>query len=182
MTKLNESESQSTSSSRRDFISKGLSVLGWGMFFCGTGIAAVETVRFFFPRVVFHPPTTFKIGPPGGFVSGSVPDTYGVILVDPRWKRDNKFFVVRAEDRIYAIYARCTHLGCMVNWFEGEKTYRCPCHGSEFHSNGVNFAGPAPRPLDRLKIFLDVDDQLVVDTGTIYTVKHFDDKNAFVAV
>ncbi len=156
--------------------------MGWGMFFSGVGIAAVETVRFFFPRVLFHPPTTFKIGPPSEFLSGSVPDTHGVILVDSRWKRDNKFFVVRAEDRIYAIYARCTHLGCMVNWFDGEKTYRCPCHGSEFYSNGVNFAGPAPRPLDRFKIFLDVDNQLVVDTGVIYSVNNFADEGAFVSV
>ena len=56
--------------------------------------------------------------------------------------------------------ARCAHLGCTVNWFGDQRIFKCPCHGSEYHSNGTNFAGPAPRPLDRFRIELSVDGQL----------------------
>jgi len=44
-----------------------------------------------------------------------------------------------------------------------ESKYKCPCHGSGFTQQGVNFEGPAPRALERLKIALAPDGQIVVD-------------------
>ena len=35
------------------------------------------------------------------------------------------------------------------NWLDGEQKFKCPCHGSGFYMTGVNFEGPAPRPLER---------------------------------
>ena len=46
----------------------------------------------------------------------------------------------------------CTHLGCTPNWLEGEQKFKCPCHGSGFYKDGINFEGPAPRPLERYAI------------------------------
>ena len=57
----------------------------------------------------------------------------------------------------------CTHLGCTPRWLVAENKFKCPCHGSGFHKNGINFEGPAPRPLERFKITLAEDGQLVVD-------------------
>src|SRR5512140_1614442 len=155
--------------SRRALLERGLSVLGWGAFATVLGTGALETVSFFYPRVVFRPPSTFRIGAPETFLgSGEHPDTYGVILVDERWKSSQRFFVVRERDRVYALSARCAHLGCTVNWFGDLATFKCPCHGSEYHSDGTNFAGPAPRPLSRLRIELDAEGELVVDTSIVY--------------
>jgi cytochrome b6-f complex iron-sulfur subunit len=67
-------------------------------------------------------------------------------------------------DIIYALSTTCTHLGCTPNWLEREEKFKCPCHGSGFKITGVNFEGPAPRPLERWAISVAPDDgQLVVD-------------------
>jgi len=167
--------------SRREFLARGLTVSGWGAFAAVLATGGMETVSFFYPRVLFQPPSTFRIGTPEAFLgSGETPDAYGVILVDERWKSTQRFFVVRERDRVYAISARCAHLGCTVNWFADLRIFKCPCHGSEYHSDGVNFAGPAPRPLDRYRIELTVDNQLVVDTSIIYGPDRFGVDGAFV--
>jgi len=169
--------------SRRVLLGRGLSAVGWGAFATVLGTGALETVSFFYPRVLFRPPSTFRIGTPEAFLgSGEHPDTYGVILVDERWKSSQRFFVVRERDRVYALSARCAHLGCTVNWFQDLRTFKCPCHGSEYHGNGANFAGPAPRPLDRFHIAVNVDGELVVDTAVVYGPDRFAVDGAFVRV
>ena len=169
--------------SRRALLSRGLSAVGWGAFAASVGTGGIETLSFFFPRVRFQPPSTFRIGTPEEFVgTGAGTDVYGVVLVDERWKSRHRFFVVRERDRVYALSARCAHLGCTVNWFHDLRIFKCPCHGSEYHGNGANFAGPAPHPLDRFRITLDVDGQLVVDTDITYGPERFDVDGAFVRV
>jgi cytochrome b6-f complex iron-sulfur subunit len=47
----------------------------------------------------------------------------------------------------YGISARCTHLGCTVDWSADEQTFVCPCHGSRFDALGNVINGPANDPL-----------------------------------
>jgi len=169
--------------SRRELLARGITAAGWGSFAVVLATGAVETLDFFFPRVLYKPPSTFKIGTPAQFLGRTgKADGYGIIFVDERWKPEHRFFIVRASDRIYAISARCVHLGCTINWFPGLGIFKCPCHGSEYRSDGTQFAGPAPRPLDRLRITLNIAGELVVDTSTVYGPERFESDGAFVRI
>jgi glycine/D-amino acid oxidase-like deaminating enzyme/nitrite reductase/ring-hydroxylating ferredoxin subunit len=62
--------------------------------------------------------------------------------------RGRQIAVSRDDDgREHAVSARCTHLGCIVAWNSGERSWDCPCHGSRFARNGTVLMGPAVRPL-----------------------------------
>ncbi|HWJ06549.1 MAG TPA: FAD-dependent oxidoreductase [Steroidobacteraceae bacterium] len=43
--------------------------------------------------------------------------------------------------------ATCTHAGCVVRWNDFERCWDCPCHGSQFATDGEPLQGPANRPL-----------------------------------
>lgn len=165
---------ENVSESRRTLMRR----LGWGAFFTTLTVSAAGTLRFFFPRVLFEPPTTFKIGTIKDYPQGTV-DKYGVISVSEQFMEAQRVWIVREADKIYAIFGKCTHLGCTPKWFPDERQFKCPCHGSQYYSNGVNFAGPAPRPMDRYAISTLEDGRILVDKSALYTVTQFDDPRCF---
>jgi len=114
--------------------------------------------RFFLPRTLFEPATSFKIG---------YPEEYG-LGVDTKFQQRYRIWVDRTPDRIFVIYARCTHLGCTPDWKPSENKFKCPCHGSGYDSEGINFEGPAPRPMDRAKVEIAPDGQILVDVSKLY--------------
>ena len=67
------------------------------------------------------------------------------------------------KDEWLIVMGVCTHLGCTPNWLPVESKFKCPCHGSGFRMTGIHFEGPAPRPLERFKISLANDGQILVD-------------------
>jgi cytochrome b6-f complex iron-sulfur subunit len=128
--------------------------IGWSSFASFFGALTVATVRFFFPRVLYEPSSTFEAGKPADYQVG---------VVDTRHKHDHRVWMVRTAEGMYALIAICTHLGCTPNWFGSEDRFKCPCHGSVFLRNGDNVAGPAPVPLYRAAIGLDISGNLVVN-------------------
>jgi cytochrome b6-f complex iron-sulfur subunit len=128
--------------------------LGWIAFSSVLAGMGAMVGRFMFPNVLFEPKQIFKVGTPEEYVVGAV---------STRWKEKYAIWIVRDTESIYALSAVCTHLGCAPNWLAGEQKFKCPCHGSGFRKTGINFEGPAPRPLERFNIMLAPDGQLLVD-------------------
>ena len=134
-------------------------------------------LRFFLPRTIFEPSNTFRIGLPSDFSFG----------VDTKFQQQYRIWVVRNAERLFVIYARCTHLGCTPDWKAGEQKFKCPCHGSGYDSEGVNFEGPAPRPMDRAHVEVGADGQIVVNLDKLYQQPkglptQFNDDGAFLRV
>ncbi|HTM22998.1 MAG TPA: ubiquinol-cytochrome c reductase iron-sulfur subunit [Kofleriaceae bacterium] len=137
---------------RRDLLTRS----SWVMVAGTLSVGAAGSVRLLFPRVDFAPPTTVVLGKPSEYAVGEV---------SMRWKKSHGVILVRTDTGFYALRSICTHLGCIPDWRPAEDKFKCPCHGSGFHRDGVNFEGPAPRPLERYKLVLDADGLLVVDTA-----------------
>ena len=55
---------------------------------------------------------------------------------------------------------------------EEEQIFKCPCHGGQFYKNGVNFAGPPPKPLARAFVEVSDDGRLLVDKDRIVDVDY----------
>jgi cytochrome b6-f complex iron-sulfur subunit len=130
------------------------------------------TVKFFFPRTLTEPKTTFKIGRAEDYGFG----------VDDRLQQAYRIWVCRDSSKLYVIRAVCTHLGCTPNWIASSNKFKCPCHGSGYDSAGVNFEGPAPKPMQRCHVELAPDGQVVVDVLVLYDEKDWNRDDAYINV
>ncbi|WP_436912275.1 FAD-dependent oxidoreductase [Halosimplex marinum] len=64
-------------------------------------------------------------------------------------ERDDPVAVYRDEDgAVHAVSAVCPHMGCLVSWNDGERSWDCPCHGSRFDVDGSVLDTPAVDDLD----------------------------------
>jgi cytochrome b6-f complex iron-sulfur subunit len=139
-------------------INRGRRIFAWSMVGAFLTAWFIAFFRFFLPRTLFEPATSFKIGYPADYGLG----------VDTKWQQKYRIWVDRTPDRLFVIYARCTHLGCTPDWKPSENKFKCPCHGSGYDSEGVNFEGPAPRPMDRAHVEIAPDGQILVDVSKLY--------------
>jgi cytochrome b6-f complex iron-sulfur subunit len=135
--------------------------VAWGAFTAASAVALAASGRFMFPNVLNEPPQQFKAG---------FENEYGM-GVDERWKEKFGVWIVRTPNDVvqrssgfFALLVTCTHLGCTPNYLSAEGKFKCPCHGSGFRAeSGINFEGPAPRPLERARIVRAEDGQLLID-------------------
>lgn len=130
---------------------RGLIVGAWGAFVAFVAGSAGGAARFMLPNVLYEPSQRVKLGKIRELPMG--------VTVN----KDDRLWVVRDEKGVYALWSRCTHLGCTPNWFQAESRFRCPCHGSNFSLAGDVIAGPAPKPLWRCAVDVTPDGDLVVD-------------------
>jgi cytochrome b6-f complex iron-sulfur subunit len=130
----------------------------WASIIAFLGTSLAMFLRFFLPRAIFEPANVFRIGFPGDYNTG----------VDTKWQQQQRIWVVKTSDRLFIVSAVCTHLGCTPDWKSSENKFKCPCHGSGYDSDGINFEGPAPRPMDRAHVELDAEGQIVVDKSKLY--------------
>ncbi len=105
-----------------------------------------------------------KTGAFGGDISvgaDSIPAPGGT----PFRHQSGKFYVVRNDDGIQALYWKCVHLGCTVPFNAAANDFQCPCHGSIFNLDGARTGGPATRRLDRMPITVNGDGSITVTTN-----------------
>ena len=145
--------------SRRDFLN-----IAWGV----AGVLAITELslvglRFLSPRSAEGEfGGTFNLGTPDQYPPGSVTPVEA-----------GRFYLVRLEDGGFlSIYRRCTHLGCAVPFDQGSGQFVCPCHGSEFTSDGEVLNPPAPRPLDLFALTINEAGEIIIDTGTTIERDH----------
>jgi cytochrome b6-f complex iron-sulfur subunit len=140
---------------RRDFLKLGLGAL--------SALALLEVGGASF---LFLQPRSLE-GEFGGMVIAGLVDSFPVGSVVEF--TNGRFYLVRSHDGGFlAVYRRCTHLGCTIEWQPQENHFYCPCHASSFDLHGDVENTPAPRALDTFPITIDAG-QIIVDTGTIQT-------------
>ncbi len=148
----------STGMTRRGF---GVTLAAaWGalVFVSATSLAWLQS--FMIPKAPILPPTRVRVGKLSAYSELGVYEDY---------KPQNIWIVTLEEEgvkKVVAINTVCTHLGCIPNWLPAAQIFKCPCHGSGFRKTGINFEGPAPRPLERFKVEVDATGTLIVDKGT----------------
>ena len=133
-----------------------LTRLGWTGVLGALAVGGGAFVRLLFRRAPIEPPTVFRAGRIADYRPGEV---------SIRFLKERRVFLVRDSGAIYAIFARCTHLGCTPRWHAPSDRFQCPCHGSTYTRDGVNVQGPAPRPMERARIWVGADGELRVDVA-----------------
>src|SRR4029077_2167493 len=104
------STATSLASKQQDLSRRSFLKLGWAAFLGFLASSAGATLKFIFPNVLYEPPQTFKAGRPDEYAEG----------VSLRFTKAQRVWMIRTPEGIYAMWARCTHLGCTPNWFQAE--------------------------------------------------------------
>jgi len=137
--------------SRRQFFVK----VGMSSILVAAAGTAVFAYQFLSPNVLYEPSPIVNAGKPDRYPPDSV-------TLDPQ----TGIYVVHGPGGYYALSATCTHLGCLTAFKSELGIIACPCHGSKFNRDGVKIAGPAPRPLPWLRMWLNDDGELMVDRSS----------------
>lgn len=122
--------------SRREFL---YYIWGASMLMLGGELTA-GILWFAFPR--------FREGEFGGTFS-LAPTDLPAQGDAPISRPEGRFWLSYPDEGFVALYAVCTHLGCLPSWNSQNFRFECPCHGSKFELNGRFIEGPAPRSMDR---------------------------------
>ena len=121
--------------------------IGWGALAVVGGTCAAALQAFMVPKVIREPPPVFRAGKLSDYPEPGVYE---------RFKDSQGVWIVHLKSgQLIAVNTTCTHLGCIPNWLANDQKFKCPCHGSGFQVDGVNFEGPAPRPLEHYMIYLE---------------------------
>lgn len=145
--------------SRRKFLSS----LGWLGVAVSGAFAAIGNILYLKPAVSYGPATNFRVGKQEEFKEG-IKEVF----------ENERVAVVRDKTGFAAISLVCTHLGCTIQ--ANDSGFNCPCHGSQFDSEGNVTGGPAPRPLEWYQVSLapngelEVDKTVKVSPGTYFRV------------
>jgi cytochrome b6-f complex iron-sulfur subunit len=138
-------------SNRREMIAVGSAFGLMGLAAAGTGGALF---KFMFPVVSYGTPQKFLVS------IEDIPDVGDELI----FEYQKTVLRRQSETEVAAISLVCTHLGCTVN--RVETGFQCPCHGSQYDTDGIVVGGPAPKTLPWLEIKKVPGNQIEIDTGS----------------
>ena len=148
---------------------RALTRFGWtGLALLAAG-SVPALIRFLSPRAFSDRGEVVDLGPLA---------EYRAATVSARWVQRHGLWLVRRDGRLFAIEARCTHLGCTPRWMGEQGGFLCPCHGSRFTEDGVPLNGPATQPLWRLAIRVERG-EVVVDRSQRATLERAEGDRRF---
>ncbi len=134
---------------RRSMLSGAALTVGWCAFGTGLGVSVGPAMaRFLMPNVLEEPDPRVRVGKLQQYAEM----THGDVNED---FKPQGIWMIRDGNRLAALNIICTHLGCIPNWLVNDRKFKCPCHGSGYKPDGINFEGPTPRPLERFRVFVD---------------------------
>ena len=177
---------RSADKSRRQFLGiMGGVVAGGAAVFGG-----IMSLKFMFPAATNEEPLTFR----------TVSEATQIPVGSHYPITEKRIDIIRDDGGFYAVYLICTHLGCTPNYSSdvtsdlvtsvpgiedrakaagdriGEQRqpngWKCPCHGSRYFIDSTNFYGPAPRPMDWVKLSWTPDSKgFIVDRGSLVVMR-----------
>ena len=112
---------------------------------------------------------TVDVGPLADFSKDGVSD---------KWAKNEKFFIIRQDGKLYASSSVCTHRRTILKVKDGEIV--CPAHGSHFSGQGVPTKGPAKYPLYRYAISQNDAEHVIVDKSKQFEEKDWENERAFI--
>lgn len=143
---LTDVQSKTPTPSRRDFLARVLAA--WSFLTAVPFVAGV--LRF------ISPVPSRESGARESLTLAAIndlpPDSSKIF----RFNKEPVILVHTQSGQFKAFSARCTHLGCIVQYMSDGHAphFSCNCHGSEFDMNGKNITGPASYPLVPFRVSL----------------------------
>lgn len=148
---------------RRNFLQAGLKVLGV------LAVVEIGAAGLLFLRarsLEGHFGGVITVGAVDEFTPGAVVEF-----------AEGNFYLVRTKDGGFmAIYRRCPHLGCTVNWVAEKEKFFCPCHAASFDQNGEYENEMVSRAMDTFPVIFE-DGLVKVDTSQVQTRQHHAPEN-----
>lgn len=127
--------------SRRSFLSLALG--GGVVTFIGSVLYPVW--RYLVPPVDAEPKPRSVAA---GTVDESRPNSGRIF----RFGNEPGILIKTPQGELKAFTAVCTHLACTVQYRDDLEHIWCACHNGHYNLNGINIAGPPPRPLTPFRV------------------------------
>lgn len=138
------------SSSRREFLrctctSATLLALGWGLTGCDSNAMEDDDGDPGAEDGITISGNTIMLDLQGSQAK-TLASAGGFLLIE-----EAKTLAINTGDEIRAFTSVCTHQQCDINSFQNERLV-CPCHGSQYNTDGEVVGGPAPAPLQEFTV------------------------------